>query len=178
MIRRIQNKDPEALNILRGLTVGGKQVANVEYYNPTKDVTTKDHWYSGEKTEVVPAENAPTTIRITPYSDGILPATPIDVEVSDKTGGGFLGLNQYINSLDGQKNITTEDFSDKNPNVKNAKVEGSEQLKPKQETTTEKLKSGSVLPEQIASTDVLITGATYTKDGKTYTWNGKKLIPK
>lgn len=87
LIYKIQNKDEGALDILRGLKYGGVPPLLVEY----KKLDTP---------------NSPTTIHIQTQQ-----GQDINIEVSEKTGGGFLALNQLINALEGQKKISVEDLS-------------------------------------------------------------------
>lgn len=97
LIAAIQNKDQQALDILRGLQYGGKPVKSVQYV-------------------AEPTEGAPTKIQIKLQDD-----TDVELEVSDKTGGGFFAINQFLNDLDGQQKIAVEDFKDAPKATQNAK---------------------------------------------------------
>lgn len=92
LIYRIQNKDEGALDIFRGLKYSGVPVQSVEY-------------------EKFDDPNHPTTIKIvtqptSEYGEG----KTIRLEVSDKTGGGFYAINQFLNDLEGQEKISVEDL--------------------------------------------------------------------
>lgn len=91
LIYQIQNKNEGALDILRGLKYGGVPPASVEYEQ------------SGIK-------DAPTAIVIKTQPTADTEGKTVRIEVSDKTGGGFLAINQLLNDLEGQAKISVEDL--------------------------------------------------------------------
>lgn len=136
LIYGIQNKDQSALDILRTLEIGGAPVKNVQYVTGDEELKAKrEQLYTDREvatdekakaeiqanidniTSALDSGDFPTIIHIEaqPMADGS--SKTVDLEVSEKTGGGFFAINGLVNQLKGQPQISVEDFG-KIPEVK------------------------------------------------------------